>query len=230
MSRCALDWAIEADVPDVFCRIVLILLANRLNARTGRCDPSLHRLAREAMLSKATLCRALNELERLGLIARQQRRDPGTRSHQSTNYILNMPTLVSVRDKGLSPTETSLVSGGDTNLKEPTPLPPGWSPNRNDVAEMQRRFPNLTSEHIHAATERFITWATGPKHPHVLDWDQRYRAWLSEDGADGSHTRRAKRTASRASRSEQLSERNSRRANEALARLAALSNRDPGGD
>src|SRR5687768_1158813 len=215
MSFDALNWAIEAAVPDAGCRLVLILLANRANG-SRETWPSLNRLAREAVLDKATVCRKLAVLEELGLISRTQQR-AGNRSNEPTRYTLQIPPpLVAQCDKGSRTLRQALVAQCDRNPNlEPTPLPPGWAPNRDDVADVQRRFPAMTPEQVHASTEKFVSHftETGKRH---RDWSARWRAWVSEDGSD---PRRTKRTATRTARSERLGDRNRRSASEALARL-----------
>lgn len=59
-------------------KAVLVSLANAHNARTGRCDPSVARIAAETCLHRATVLRAIRSLAESGRIEVTQR--PGCRS------------------------------------------------------------------------------------------------------------------------------------------------------
>lgn len=54
-------------------RLVLVMLANRHNQETGRCDPSNARLCDDTQLSERGVRKALRELEVLGLIRTTER-------------------------------------------------------------------------------------------------------------------------------------------------------------
>lgn len=67
MSFQAMTWAVEQELPTNE-KMVLIMLANRTNHDTGRCDPSHKRLAADCGMSISTLKRCLKSLEESGLL------------------------------------------------------------------------------------------------------------------------------------------------------------------
>jgi Helix-turn-helix domain len=70
MSVSAIGWAIEQQVSDPSVKLTLILLANCMNAETGKCCPSLKYLAAKCGQSERTVQRNLQRLEDGGLIER----------------------------------------------------------------------------------------------------------------------------------------------------------------
>lgn len=82
MSWQALTWACEqkAKATD---KLVLIMLANRVNHDTGRCTPAIDRLANECGLSRSGVKVALGRLQQAGLVQVFQRTiDGGNLSNQ----------------------------------------------------------------------------------------------------------------------------------------------------
>lgn len=67
MSFQAMTWAVDQELPTNE-KMVLIMLANRTNHDTGRCDPSHKRLATDCGMSISTLKRCLKSLEKTGLL------------------------------------------------------------------------------------------------------------------------------------------------------------------
>lgn len=67
MSWQALTWACNQELPTAE-KMVLIMLSNRCNADTGRCDPSHKRLAKDCGMSRSTLKRHLSKLEEKGFL------------------------------------------------------------------------------------------------------------------------------------------------------------------
>lgn len=67
MSFQAMTWAVEQVLPSNQ-KIVLLMLANRTNHDTGRCDPSHKRLAFECGMGVSTLKRMITELEKGGYL------------------------------------------------------------------------------------------------------------------------------------------------------------------
>ena len=67
MSFQAMTWAVRQELP-VREKMVLLMLANRVNADTGRCDPSIQRLATDCGMSKDSVRRAITALAGRGLI------------------------------------------------------------------------------------------------------------------------------------------------------------------
>lgn len=94
MSRRATDWAMSLPTrspsrPEGLTaseRYLMIELADHHNASTGRCDPSLARLADRTGLSTATVKRTLTALEDRGLIARER-----SNGAHRTRYALALP-------------------------------------------------------------------------------------------------------------------------------------------
>lgn len=70
-------WAAEQRTGSPTRKAVLMALANAANHHTGRCFPSVERLAHETEASERTVRRALDDLEAAGLIARERRRRDG---------------------------------------------------------------------------------------------------------------------------------------------------------
>lgn len=67
-----MTWATEQDLK-ANEKIVLVMLANRCNHDTGRCDPSHKRLAQECGMSLSTLKRCIDKLEQAGLLTIEHR-------------------------------------------------------------------------------------------------------------------------------------------------------------
>lgn len=74
MSYQLMAWAAEQTTGSITRKAVLLSLANAANHHTGRCFPSVERIARETEASERTVRRALDELESAGLITRERRR------------------------------------------------------------------------------------------------------------------------------------------------------------
>lgn len=73
MSHRATAWAVAQRTGSPTRKAVLVALADRHNADTGRCDPSIRRLAEDTEMGERTVQRALGELEAAGFIVRQDR-------------------------------------------------------------------------------------------------------------------------------------------------------------
>src|SRR5690606_797182 len=81
-------------------RAVLAVLILRRNGETGRCDPSLSRIAEETGFGRSTVVRALELLDRAKLVERRRHKDGRTR----TSYVVKVPAspgvaLVPERDQ-----------------------------------------------------------------------------------------------------------------------------------
>lgn len=86
MSIQLVAWALETPCGSSSRKAVLVALANCHNHHTGLCCPSLNRLATETELHKATVIRALVDLEKMGLIQKVERhRQNG--SNTSNEYV-----------------------------------------------------------------------------------------------------------------------------------------------
>jgi hypothetical protein len=62
-------------------RLVLVVLSEHRNQKTGRCDPNIETIARRARCSRASVFRALEELERLGELRIQRTRGRKRKNH-----------------------------------------------------------------------------------------------------------------------------------------------------
>ena len=77
MSFEDISWAMDQKL-SAREKIVLIVLANRRNATTGRCDPSVERIASDAGMSKSSVRAALRSLVGAGLVTSTTRRVDST--------------------------------------------------------------------------------------------------------------------------------------------------------
>lgn len=91
-------------------KLVLLVLANRHNSDTGRCDPSLARLAKDCGLGRTTTLRALDLLGVRGLVGRTRRKAEGV--FASTAYTLQMG-VVAETDNVVSQRDNPLVAETD---------------------------------------------------------------------------------------------------------------------
>ena len=98
MSHDATNWAIKQRGLKPATKLLLWQLADRHNKDTKRCDPSQDGLADDTEMSRASVNRHLDELERCGLIRRVAGIDPRTKRQQRTSYILGCDTDLSVPD------------------------------------------------------------------------------------------------------------------------------------
>ena len=98
MSLQAITWAFEQELPSGK-KLLLVALADAAN-HDHVCWPSLRRLQKMTCLGRSTILRYLDELERDGVIARQQRfRDGGQQT--STSYTITaLEQLELVTDEG----------------------------------------------------------------------------------------------------------------------------------
>lgn len=94
MSFQAMTWAVEQELP-VKQKIVLLMLANRTNHDTGRCDPSHKRLAKECGMSISSVKRAIAELEAAGYLTVENRRIGDV--NLPNQYVLNLNRVGSHR-------------------------------------------------------------------------------------------------------------------------------------
>lgn len=86
MSHDATNWAIKQRGLKPAAKVVLWHLCDRYHADHG-CFPSQETLAADCEMSRSSLNEQLAELERLGLIRREQRLDERTKRQRSTRYV-----------------------------------------------------------------------------------------------------------------------------------------------
>jgi len=88
-----MTWAVEQDLP-ALQKLVLLMLANRTNTDTGRCDPSHDKVARDCGMSKPSVKRAISELAEKGLIEIHRQASNGV--HLPNQYTLRVGSSVRV--------------------------------------------------------------------------------------------------------------------------------------
>lgn len=182
-------------------KIVLYWLADHHNGETGLCCPSLSTLAKECEMSKATVVRHLDFLEKEGLIVRSERhRENG--SQTSSHYHLSMKQPVSNCDSPCLKMSTPPVSKcdphnlGNNNLgnepigqqgellpdqhkpskqKRAVQLPDGWVPNDRNIQDALDR--NFSQQEIDHEADKFRNYHQS-KCSAYKNWDAAWRTWL----------------------------------------------------
>lgn len=86
MAYATVAWALKQRGLRPATKLVLVLLADHRNQKTGQCNPSQRTLARECEQDVSTINRHLGVLERRGLIKRVRRFDPKTGAARATEY------------------------------------------------------------------------------------------------------------------------------------------------
>lgn len=74
MSNTALNWAIKQVIGDPVAKCVLVCLANRLNGKTGRLDPSIEQICQDTGACRRTVLAKLQWLIDAGFLAKKRRR------------------------------------------------------------------------------------------------------------------------------------------------------------
>jgi hypothetical protein len=82
MSVAALKWAFDLELPDATCKVVLLALADHFSDQQQCAWPSLARLVRFTSATERTIRRAIDRLEDLGHVIKEDR--PG---HSSVFYL-----------------------------------------------------------------------------------------------------------------------------------------------
>ena len=93
MSFEAMSWAVQQKLP-ALQKIVLLMLADRTNKDTSRCDPSITRLAEDCGMSERSTRNAIRALENIGLIETIHRSREGV--NLPNHYRLKIQSLVGV--------------------------------------------------------------------------------------------------------------------------------------
>lgn len=108
MSFQAMAWAVDLELP-MKEKFVLLMLANRTNHDTGRCDPSHKRLAKDCGMSQSTVKRAIVLLEQRGLLVIEQRSANNVKL--PNQYVLKIGAQVgSVRPDQIEPSDGGVGS------------------------------------------------------------------------------------------------------------------------
>lgn len=135
MSFQMMTWAVEKELP-MREKMVLLMLANHANAHSGRCDPSMKRLARECGTSVDSVIRATKSLEAMGLlqIVRRKSGDLNLRNSyllladgierqieettfELTEYTADLQGVVAHSDHGSRTQRLGVVAHSDPNLE-----------------------------------------------------------------------------------------------------------------
>lgn len=97
MSYDATNWAIKQRGIRPAAKIVLWHLCDRFHPDHG-CFPSQSTLAHDCEMSRASINRCIDELEKAGLVKRHPRVDPKTKKQTSTSYTFAFQKTVSQND------------------------------------------------------------------------------------------------------------------------------------
>jgi DNA-binding transcriptional MocR family regulator len=224
MSIEAMAWAKRQRCGDASAKLVLLILADYANHK-GQAWPSHATIAEQAELNRATVIRKLAALESKGLIAKEARADEETGAQSSNRYTLtgvaDCDGVVAPRDPPPSHSATQTVT---LNKNTPPALAEDWQPSDAQKQDLATRHPELDLDH---ELGQFVGHARG-KGLGYHDPAAVFAAWCSRS-AKWSRERGA-RSSARPARRGYSPEDNRRRASATLARLAALSDPDPGGD
>lgn len=106
MSFQAMAWAVDQKLPTMR-KFVLLMLANRTNHDTGRCDPSHKRIAEDCGMSIATVKRAIKELTADGFLSQESRTKNGEK--QPNQYRLHLDRVGSERTYPIAQPEPTPV-------------------------------------------------------------------------------------------------------------------------
>lgn len=124
MSFEAMAWAVEQDLPCTD-KMVLLMLANRVNKDTGQCTPSISRLAKDSGLSERTTRDAIRRLEDAGMIETIHRKaDEKTNLSNSYRMCQSVPVGRQMPQGGAANTP----GGGAVAAGEPVRLEPVIEP------------------------------------------------------------------------------------------------------
>lgn len=129
MSFEIMAWAVKQDLPATQ-KIVLLMLADRVNKDTGQCNPSMTRLAKDSGIDERTARRVVRQLEKLGLIASIRRSSEGVSLPNSYQFILSGVGAQSPHGGG-----TKSGRGGGTKSDKPVISKPVIKPYGNNVFE-----------------------------------------------------------------------------------------------
>lgn len=88
MSFQAMAWAVDVKLPTRE-KFVLLMLANRTNHDTGRCDPSHKRIAEDCGMSVSSVKRAIETLEQKGYLVTENRAANGVKLPNSYRLQMN---------------------------------------------------------------------------------------------------------------------------------------------
>lgn len=146
MSLLALSAALQTKITDPLAKFVLMLLANRHNADTGQCFPSLARICEDSAISRRTVINKLQKLEAEGYIKAVPRtRDNG--SQTSNGYLM-------LYLNGISPEPSTETKATPKRIGTKSIPPIDWTPAPETVAKLRERYPH------HETSEDTIEYLT----------------------------------------------------------------------
>lgn len=187
MSHKATHWAWSVTGISSSEKLILLALADRHNADTGDCFPSLERIAEDTCTSRDTARRATQSLEQKGLLSRSlvsdlQGRTLGYRYHLHMGDSMVLPGGL----HGATPEGGTVLPKPvkETCKEEPTlalrsnrgtRLPNDWSP-----TDEQLSFARGLGVDGYDQAERFRDyWIAQPGQKGVkLDWNGTWRNWI----------------------------------------------------
>jgi hypothetical protein len=187
-----MTWAVEFELP-VHQKMVLMMLANRTNSDTGRCDPSHERLAKDCGMSKESVKRAISQLAVDGIVSIVHRTESGV--CLPNQYVLNIRGVGSDRPDGGVTQTLGVGSDRPTNqedkpLKETkevargTRLPSDWIPGIGEVSFCRSRRPDLKVEEVAESFRDY--WIAQPGQKGVKkDWAATWRTWVRNQRITG---------------------------------------------
>lgn len=151
-----MTWAVRQELP-ALQKLVLLMLANRTNPDTGRCDPSHERLATDCGMSKTAVKNALSSLRDAGKIEVIHRSADGV--NLPNHYRLLMPIYGATLPGGVGRETTHPAAGaqGDGVGRE---TPGGESP---DAPGVGRETPTKRREETKKKKEEGEGQASNPK-------------------------------------------------------------------
>lgn len=148
MSFEAMAWAVKHKLP-VKQKIVILMLANRTNADTGRCDPSHRRLAEDCGLSISSVKRAIDELKEIGLLQIEHKSSGDVQL--PNQYLLNLDWVGSHRPGGWGHAELGVGSHRATKQEDKqevetdSPLSGEIGERKFTFAEIQQAYNRICS-------------------------------------------------------------------------------------
>jgi hypothetical protein len=220
MSHKASYWAITRDGLTPTQKLTLMALADCHNGQTGACHPSIERLSKIVNVSRSTMKRALDELERLKLIAREGRFDD--QGQTSNAYVLNLrhgemidQTPVQNEPPPGSPVNRPPVHPRTPNLEgnredPPSPsaktpprgsrLPEDWAPNADQI-EYARQQGLSDDQIVRIGTDFADYWVAKPgKDGRKVDWNRTWQKWVRAEAERRPAARLGNRSPTEAAR------------------------------
>ena len=160
MSFSALAWAVRQKLPSTQ-KLVLIMLAERHNKDTGRCDPSHDLLAEDCGLTRRSVMEQIRRLAEAGYIRVLHRAKDNAKL--SNLYLLNLH--FGAQEEVKTPLDDPhVVSAKTVGGSEPGSHKPGIEPKKQKQKikiSAQARLPDNLD---------FSTWPSRPSEQVLIDW------------------------------------------------------------